>query len=246
MLMSRLGYMYVSLYAHVWVQKLNMNATESCDKMGVNSKIKDVYTPGRTKEEVIDSYNNWADTYEHDLNPDKFRGPVLAANECCAVIPEKNRMSALVLDLAAGTGFLGKELHQKGFKNLHALDPSTEMLEKARARNVYQKFIIKFISEEEELPVNADTYDIVVSSGGMGQGHIPAGALLEMLRITRKGGYIIWSMREEYLRDPQYDGILEALIDNMEESGKWSKIKKRVIPNYYEEKEGAVFVFKKI
>ncbi|XP_021375093.1 uncharacterized protein LOC110464283 [Mizuhopecten yessoensis] len=118
------------------------------------------------------------------------------------------------------------------------------MLEKARAKNVYEKFINEFISEEQ-LQIDADTYDIVVSSGGMGQGHIPAGALLEMLRLTRKGGYIILSMREEYLRDPEYDGVLEVLIESMEKKGKWIIIKKSVIPNYYVEKEGIVFVFKK-
>lgn len=37
----------------------------------------------------------------------------------------------------------------------------------------------------------AGSYDIVVSSGGMGQSHIPAGALWEMLRITRKGKHFL-------------------------------------------------------
>ncbi|XP_060074070.1 methyltransferase-like protein 27 [Ylistrum balloti] len=210
-----------------------------------NDVMKKVYTPGKAKEEVKSIYNIWADTYEIDLNPGRYQGPLQAAIECCEVIPEANKKSALVLDVAAGTGFLGKELQLKGFRNLHALDPSTKMLKKADTKNVYQKFINEFISEEPLIQVEADTYDIVASSGGMGQGHIPASALWEMLRITRKGGFIILVMREEYLRHPEYDGILEVLMENMEETGKWKMIKKRIIPKYFEEKEGVVFVFEK-
>ncbi|XP_033757301.1 methyltransferase-like protein 27 [Pecten maximus] len=215
------------------------------DERMISDKLKYVYRPGHTKEEVRDSYSTWADIYENELNPDRYKGPVLAAIECCGVIPESRRANALVLDVAAGTGLLGIEMQQKGFKNIHALDPSTKMLEKARAKKVYQKFFREFISEEQLSTVDEDTYDIVVSSGGMGQGHIPAGALWEMLRITRKEGFVIFSMREEYLRHPEYDGVLEALMNKMEETGKWRKIKKNVVPNYYAEKDGAVYVFKK-
>ncbi|XP_060072785.1 methyltransferase-like protein 27 [Ylistrum balloti] len=222
-----------------------MNTDDTGNDKMVYDKIKNVLSPGQTKEEVKDIYNSWADTYEIDLNPGRYQGPIQAAIECCDVIPEANREVALVLDVAAGTGFLGKELQLKGFRNLHALDPSTKMLEKANTRNIYQKVINDFMSEEPLIQVEADTYDIVASSGGMGQGHIPASALWEMLRITRKGGFIILVMREEYLRHPEYDGILEVLMENMEETGKWKTIKKRIIPKYFEEKEGAVFVFEK-
>ncbi|XP_060072786.1 uncharacterized protein LOC132552614, partial [Ylistrum balloti] len=58
------------------------------------------------------------------------------------------------------------------------------------------------------------TYDIVASSGGMGQSHIPAGALWEMLRITRKGGFIILVMREEYLRHPVYDDTYDIVASS--------------------------------
>ncbi|OWF55085.1 hypothetical protein KP79_PYT17068 [Mizuhopecten yessoensis] len=118
-------------------QEVNMNTNESGDEVVVNHEIKDIYTPGRTKEEVRDSYNSWADTYE--------------------------------------------------------------------------------------------SVGLRATSGG----------------YVRKCGYIILSMREEYLRDPEYDGVLEVLIESMEKKGKWIIIKKSVIPNYYVEKEGIVFVFKK-
>ena len=35
----------------------------------------------------------------------------------------------------------------------------------------------------------ADTYDVVVNSGGMGEGHIPTAALVEMIRVVKPGTY---------------------------------------------------------
>ena len=33
----------------------------------------------------------------------------------------------------------------------------------------------------------ADTYDVVVNSGGMGEGHIPTVSLVEMIRVVKPG-----------------------------------------------------------
>ncbi|XP_060063608.1 methyltransferase-like protein 27 [Ylistrum balloti] len=222
-----------------------MSGNEVDNEKVICDRVKTAYKAGQTKEEVRDIYNGLADIYDTYSQPDQYQGPVQTAIECCEVIPEANREGALVLDVAAGTGLLGKELQLRGFRNLHALEPSTKMLEKANTRNIYKKFINEFISEEALVQVAADTYDIVASCGGMGQGHIPAGAVWEMLRITRKGGFIILAMREEYLRHPQYDGILEVLMENMEETGKWKTIKKRIIAKWFMKMDGVVFVFEK-
>ncbi|XP_060063610.1 growth hormone secretagogue receptor type 1-like [Ylistrum balloti] len=58
-------------------------------------------------------------------------------------------------------------------------------------------------------------------------------------------GFIILVMREEYLRHPRYDGILEVLMENMEKTRKWKIILKRIIQKYFAEEEGVAFVYKK-
>ena len=35
--------------------------------------------------------------------------------------------------------------------------------------------------------VISDTYDVIVLSGGMGEGHIPTEALTEMIRVVKPG-----------------------------------------------------------
>lgn len=37
-----------------------------------------------------------------------------------------------------------------------------------------------------------DTYDAAAIAGGMGEGHIPCGALYEMIRIVKPGNELVW------------------------------------------------------
>lgn len=40
------------------------------------------------------------------------------------------------------------QLLKRGFKELHALDPSESMLIKAKKKNVYKKFLCEFVNPE--------------------------------------------------------------------------------------------------
>ena len=54
---------------------------------------------------------------------------------------EKDEMK--IVDAAAGTGLIGVELNKLGYTNLCALDISPEMLDEAKKKNVYTKFLFK-------------------------------------------------------------------------------------------------------
>ena len=62
-----------------------------------------------------------------------------------------------IIDCGAGTGLCGVELHKLGYTNLCALDISPEMLNEARKKNVYQKFICT--------PLNSDQNPEVMNAG---------------------------------------------------------------------------------
>nr|KAG5685422.1 hypothetical protein BaRGS_001507 [Batillaria attramentaria]KAG5686481.1 hypothetical protein BaRGS_018733 [Batillaria attramentaria] len=66
--------------------------------------------PGITRAEATDYYNQVAmDLYEEYLNPRRYRGPVIAAEAVADFFPQE-RDSKLILDFAAGTGFVGEEV----------------------------------------------------------------------------------------------------------------------------------------
>ncbi|KAK7483612.1 hypothetical protein BaRGS_00025165 [Batillaria attramentaria] len=141
--------------------------------------------PGITREEVTDYFNKVGELYEEYANPQRYRGPVIAAQTMAEFFPE-NRHSKLILDVAAGTGFVGEELYKLGFKKLHCLDPSHKMLEAARRKNVYMKEFCCCVGHDR-LPIEDDTYDCAVSCGGFCNAHIPTDGLHELARIVKPG-----------------------------------------------------------
>lgn len=80
------------------------------------------------------------------MNYEVYRGPKIAANFCDILTTDKN---AEILDIGAGTGFVGEYLSQHGFKNVDALEPSKGMLEIAEKKKVYRNFYLEGISKDK-------------------------------------------------------------------------------------------------
>ncbi|CAH1796157.1 unnamed protein product [Owenia fusiformis] len=203
-----------------------------------------VHQPGMSYEDMVDGYSKWAETggYDEDLKKGVYNGPTYAAETVKKMIPCK---TARIIDVAAGTGKVAEHLKLHGYENLDALDGSSGMLKVARDNRLYKNYILARF-EATGTPILDDTYDGLVISGGMGEGHIPAEALHEMARIVKTGGMIIIVMREEYLTyvEGYKDGELERIMDRLEENQKWKKVSRNVVSNYSFNKNGVVFTFR--
>ncbi|KAK3087751.1 hypothetical protein FSP39_010123 [Pinctada imbricata] len=211
---------------------------------GVFETARKVFSGELNMEQVKDFYDDWVTTYEKDCVPGRYNAHLLAAEAVNSTYPE-NRDQIILLDVAAGTGMLGEELLKSGFKHLHALDASEGMLNKAKEKDIYEKIYCDFLTENP-LPIEQDTYDCSACSGGFGAGHIPSGALKELVRLTKPGGMIIFSMREEFLNSEEYRDKLEPMMQQLETSGKWTREERSVVPNYFCGKNGIVYRFKVI
>ncbi|XP_069186306.1 methyltransferase-like protein 27 isoform X2 [Procambarus clarkii] len=64
------------------------------------------------------------------------------------MVPEDRRQHVRVMDIAAGTGAVGLELHKKEFTNIDALDPSEGMLNILKETGVYSLIYQEFISQD--------------------------------------------------------------------------------------------------
>ena len=82
------------------------------------------------------------------MNIDTYRGPKIAANFCDILIPDK---SAKIIDIGAGTGFVGEYLLKHGFTNVDALEPAKGMLDQAKEKGVYQNLLQEGISRDKPI-----------------------------------------------------------------------------------------------
>lgn len=92
-----------------------------------------------------------------------------------------------ILDVAAGTGLFGIELNKNGYRNIDALDMSQEMLNHARVKNIYRKFICITMTDQRIPTIETGEYDAVMCCASMGAGHVGPSAFEEMIRVTKPG-----------------------------------------------------------
>ena len=83
------------------------------------------------------------------------------------------------------------------------------MLAEAERKGVYRSLVEARLGER--LPYEDATYDAVVSSGVLTTGHAPASSLDELVRVTRPGGHVVFTLRSDRT-PPGYDAKLAGLV----------------------------------
>ena len=99
----------------------------------------------------------------------------------------KGKDEVKIIDVAAGTGLIGVELNKLGYTNLCALDISQEMLDIAKTKNVYTKFICSPLNDRPNPKIASGEFDALICGGSMLVGHIDPSALIEMVRMIKVG-----------------------------------------------------------
>ncbi|XP_052814514.1 methyltransferase-like protein 27 [Mya arenaria] len=218
---------------------------ERPEQSHVFKQIATVMRKGISPEEVAEFYSKWAGDleYEKELPADVYNAPIVTAEAAADGLTEVQRAEARVLDVAAGTGMSGDRLRAHGFRHVDALDPSEGMLAKARERELYDKYICAFITDQP-LDIPENTYDVLTVSAGLGEGHIKCCALTEMIRLVKPGGVIVIVTRFQHLESvEEYRGRLEPLMDQFEKEGRWRRMERRVFPGFFLDKEGILWKY---
>lgn len=166
----------------------------------------------KDNQELTERYDQWASAYEKDLMENfGWFGPSEAVTKAVQFVPT----SARVLDAGAGTGLVGQLLNEHGYLNLVAMDISPGMLNRARKKNVYSAYHQMTMGEPLDFPSNY--FDASLSVGVLTVGHAPATSLYELVRIVRKGGHIIFTLRPDLYEN----GGFREIQTELEVDGKW-------------------------
>ena len=179
--------------------------------MEEQNKVQWVYS-SKDEAELTERYDEWAKTYDADLERDfEYIGPQLAAEIFMRYVSKE----AKILDAGAGTGIVGEVLIKQGYGNLTAMDMSEGMLEEARKKGVYKELYQMVMGTK--LGFATDAFEATICVGTLTVGHAPASSLDELVRVTKPGGYIVFTLRPDVYEKDGFRDKQAAL----ESDGRW-------------------------
>nr|XP_027196718.1 methyltransferase-like protein 27 [Dermatophagoides pteronyssinus] len=204
-------------------QTISLTKNLDCEK-SVDQLLDQLVKP-KNHQETDDFYSIWASNYEKDIKEMDYNGGHIAAKYFLQMNFNKNDK---ILDIGAGTGIIGEILNKNGYHNLDALDNNDEMLKILKEKNCYQNIIKSIVTPDQKLPINDQQYDVIIMAGIFCPGHIDYRSLEQIIRITKSGGFICWSMgnpkiyadRDQLYSDDNFDRYISLLCDKM----KWLSV----------------------
>ena len=134
---------------------------------------------------------------------------------CSMISRHVGKTDGPIFDAACGTGIIGEVLKILGYQQISGSDLSPAMLRTAETHTAYQRLYEHDLGNP--IPESDNSFSAVVCFGSLGPGHAPADCLDEFIRITRKGGHVIFNIRAE-----TYDSQeLKGKVDDLTAKGMW-------------------------
>lgn len=182
----------------------------------MSDPLKAVYAAS-TDEDLAEAYARWAADYDRQTAAMGYCLPWLIAAWVARYVPKG---VGPLLDAGCGTGLSGSALNALGYANIEGLDLSEEMLAIAGSRGVYGNLACAALGKR--LPWPDGHFAAFLSTGVFTEGHAPAAALDELVRITRSGGVGILTVRDTVVHA---GGFAEKFAE-LEQSGRWSPLER--------------------
>lgn len=166
---------------------------------------------------MLSWYEESADTYEDILKSYGYSGPDLLLKHFDKFGIKEG---GTVLDFLCGSGWIGRNLAVRGFKDVHGADGSEKMLQKARDTNCYKSLKFIVYTKDSKLPYDDRTFDAILLSGAFEPGHLPLDVMYELARVTKFGGKIAFILRDptdyaeldEQFKDAGFEKLIEKMI----------------------------------
>ncbi|MGM0559816.1 MAG: class I SAM-dependent DNA methyltransferase [Pseudomonadota bacterium] len=179
-----------------------------------HSWLKDIRKMDR--EELRAYYDQWAESYDETLHSWDYQAPKQAA----AMLKPLISADATIFDAGCGTGLSGLALRDAGYTGrIDGSDLSPESVELARKREIYNSVQVIDL-DKLPLPLDNDLYEATVSIGVLTYIKDMNGLLSEFCRVTRPGGYILFTHRDDLVAEQDFF----ALTRELEDKGLWEKV----------------------
>ena len=170
-----------------------------------------------SKDKVLEYYNEWANKakFNQDMIDWNYAAP---SNTVLLLDQYTNNKNLKILDAGCGSGLAGIELKKGGYTNVHGVDFSQSMLDLI-PDNIYQT--AEIVDLNKPLGYDDNTFDAIICVGTFTYGHVKAHALDEFVRVTKKDGYICFTINEGIYAKYKFD----KKIDELSKNKSWNVIK---------------------
>lgn len=164
-------------------------------------------------EDLASRYDQWSDDYDADLEEvDGWAAPRFSAEIMSRYVSPNCR----VLDAGAGTGWVGMELARHGFKDIHGIDYSQGMLDRADDKAVYAS--LRRMNLNDPLELDTDSFDALICVGTLT--YVEPDCLREFARVVRPRGWVVFSAQPIVHAERGF----ETLQQSMEREAIWRRI----------------------
>ena len=169
-----------------------------------------------SSETVERDYDTFADTGSYDETFDEwgYVGPETAAAIARNYVPLGSR----ILDAACGSGLTGAALHRLGYAHITGIDISAGLLRIAEQSGAYER-VERVDMQLFPLPFDDGAFDAVHFIGALTYFETSE-ILRELCRLVRSGGHVVFSQRDDIMRDQSYGDEL----DRLEAEGLWRRV----------------------
>lgn len=172
----------------------------------------DMVYSANTPDELSSAYAAWAASYDSETAALGYYLPFQITAWVARYVPMGE---GPLLDAGCGTGLSGPALKALGYHEIAGLDLSPDMLAIAGSRGAYSE--LKEAALGGPLPWPDGQFRAFFSTGVFTISHAPASGLHELVRITKKGGHAIFTVRDQVLET----GGFPEVFAELERQGKW-------------------------
>ena len=175
--------------------------------MGKQADIHVRILSAASTDELMAVYDGWADRYDRELLEDwGYTSPQKAVQ---LLLEATESSEPAVLDAGCGTGLVGVLLKEAGMSSLTGIDYSPGMLAEAEKKGVYEALHAMDMNLPLTLP--SDSYDAVTCIGTFTSTHVKPEAVIELVRVTRSGGVLVFTVRDDYWQSTNFIDLVTDL-----------------------------------
>jgi predicted TPR repeat methyltransferase len=185
------------------------------DIVGQTPKIwgRDYSTDSDTVQRDYDTFAEGGE-YDETFAEWGYVGPETAAAIMRNYVPTTSR----VLDAACGSGLTGTALRTLGYGRIEGVDISAPLLRLAEQTGAYER-VTQMDLQSYPLPIGDNSFDAVCFIGALTYFETPE-ILRQLCRIVRTGGHIVFSQRDDIMREQNY----QQKLDELEREGLWRRV----------------------